>query len=51
MMNAELVKKHRNEKGIRFDLLIKDKDDQGNTLVINLEMQSYPMSDSLAMRS
>ena len=44
-------KNHLGEKGIRFDLLIKAEDDQGNSLVINLEMQNYQMSDSLAMRS
>ncbi|WP_181981650.1 hypothetical protein [Holdemania filiformis] len=51
MMNTEPVKNHQGEKGIRFDLLIKAEDDQGNSLVINLEMQNYQMSDSLAMRS
>ena len=51
MMNTEPVKNHRGEKGIRFDLLIKAEDERGTLLVINLEMQNYQMSDSLAMRS
>ena len=32
MMNTEPVKNHQGEKGIRFDLLIKAEDDQGNRL-------------------
>lgn len=49
--NTEPVKANNREKGIRYDLMVGIRDDRGNRMLVNLEMQNYQMAESLSLRS
>ena len=48
---TEPVKANFREKGVRYDVMVRIRDDQGETMLVNLEMQNYRMKGSLSLRS
>ena len=48
---TEPVKANFREKGVRYDVMVRIRDDQGKSMLVNLEMQNYRMAESLSLRS
>ena len=48
---TEPVKANFREKGVRYDVMVRIRDDQGKPMLVNLEMQNYRMAESLSLRS
>jgi hypothetical protein len=48
---TEPVKANFREKGVRYDVMVRIQDDQGKSMLVNLEMQNYRMAESLSLRS
>ena len=48
---TEPVKANFREKGVRYDVMVRIRDDQGKPMLVNLEMQNYQMAESLSLRS
>ena len=42
---TEPVKANFREKGVRYDVMVRIRDDQGKSMLVNLEMQNYQMAD------
>ena len=48
---TEPVKANFREKGVRYDVMVRIRDDLGKPMLVNLEMQNYRMAESLSLRS
>ena len=48
---TEPVKANCREKGVRYDVMVRIRDDLGKPMLVNLEMQNYRMAESLSLRS
>ena len=48
---TEPVKANFREKGVRYDVMVRIRDDQGKPMLVNLEMQNYRMKVYLSHRS